>query len=88
MTITRIRLQKDLEESLEEAVKRLQRSKNWQINQALREYLERDEMARQRWNETVEALKSVSEGETIPADKVHAWLESWGSDNELPTPKP
>lgn len=88
MTVTSIRLKKDLEESLEEAANRLQRSKNWLINQAVREYIQRDEVARQRWGETVEALKSVSNGETIPAEKVHAWLDSWGRDDELPPPKP
>lgn len=85
MTVTIIRLQKDMEESLEEAASRLQRSKNRLINQAVRAYIQRDELARKRWGE---ALKLVSNGETIPADKVHAWLESWGSDEELPPPKP
>lgn len=88
MTVTSIRLQQDLEELLDQAANRMSRSKNWLINQAIREYLVRDELAQQRWQETVAALKSASEGETVPAEKVHAWLESWGSDNELPPPKP
>jgi hypothetical protein len=27
-------------------------------------------------------------GEAIPLDEVKAWIESWGSDQELPRPKP
>ncbi len=87
MAVTSIRLQEDLEKLLEQATNRLHRSKNWLINQALREYLERDMNEQQRWQETVEALKSASSGKVVSADKVHAWLESWGKDDELPPPK-
>lgn len=27
-------------------------------------------------------------GEAIPLDEVKAWVESWGTDNELPRPRP
>ncbi|MDH5572549.1 MAG: ribbon-helix-helix protein, CopG family [Gammaproteobacteria bacterium] len=87
MPVTSIRLQEDLEDLLEKAVSRLHRSKNWVINQAVREYLERDMNEQQRWQETVEALKSASAGKLVDADRVHAWLESWGKDDELPPPK-
>lgn len=87
MTVTSIRLQEDLENLLENTSKRLHRSKNWLINQALREYLERDRLEQQRWQETVEALKSASSGKVVSSDTVHAWLESWGRDDELPPPK-
>lgn len=87
MSVTSIRLQEDLEKLLEEASSRLHRSKNWMINQALREYLERDRREQQRWRETVAALKSASEGKLVGAERVHAWLESWGKDDELAPPK-
>ena len=87
MSVTSIRLQEDLEKLLVDATNRLHRSKNWVINQAVREYLERDINEKQRWGETVSALKSASEGKLVGADKVHAWLESWGRDDELPPPK-
>ncbi len=88
MTVTSIRLQEDLENLLEKASTRLHRSKNWLINQALREYLERDRLEQQRWQETMDALKSASTGKVVSSDEVHAWLASWGKDNELPPPKP
>ena len=87
MPVTSIRLQEDLDELLNQAANRLHRSKNWVINQALREYLERNKDEQGRWQETVEALKSASEGKLVGADKVHEWLESWGKDDELPPPK-
>jgi len=87
MTITSIRLQKDLEKLLDTTASRLRRSKNWLINQSLREYLERNVNEQQHWQETVKALKSASAGKLVGADKVHAWLESWGKDDELHPPK-
>jgi predicted transcriptional regulator len=87
MPVTSIRLQEDLDELLDQAASRLHRSKNWVINQALREYLERNKDEQGRWQETVEALKSASEGKLVGADKVHEWLDSWGKDDELPPPK-
>lgn len=87
MSVTSIRLQEDIEKLLENAANRLHRSKNWLINQALREYLQRDMNEQTRWQETVTALKSASAGRLVDADRVHAWLESWGRDDELPPPK-
>ena len=34
-----------------------------------------------------EALKDVEEGRTVPHNKVKTWLESWGTENELPPPE-
>ncbi len=88
MAVTSIRLQPDIEKPLEEAIKRSQRSKNWLINQAIREFLEREMRDRQRWQETLEALDSANQGKVIDGDTVHQWLQSWGTDDELPPPKP
>ena len=35
-----------------------------------------------------EAMKAYREGRVVPHAKVAAWLESWGTPNELPCPKP
>lgn len=31
--------------------------------------------------------KYLEEGIGVPGEEVHAWLESWGTENELPQPK-
>jgi len=87
MAVTSIRLQPDVEKHLKDAVKRLSRSKNWLINQAIKEFLEREVLERQRWQETLEALDSANQGKVIDGDTVHQWLQSWGTDDELPPPK-
>ena len=87
MTITSIRLQSDLEPSLEKLATKLHRSKNWLINQAIRDYIEKDQIESNRWEETLLALESVKNGKGIPEEKVDIWLQSWGTKNEQQAPE-
>ena len=87
MSITSIRLQPELEETLQDMAKKLQRSRNWLINQAVKEFIEKQASEEKRWQETLQALDSVKAGKVIDAEAVHAWLESWGTDTELQKPK-
>lgn len=87
MTVTSIRLQPELEEPLEALSKKLDRSKNYIINQALKEFVAQQALAEQRWQETLPALESMKAGKGVPAEKVYEWMRSWGTDNELPRPK-
>jgi len=86
MTVTSIRIDDDLEKSLEAAAADLHRPKRWVINDALRKYLEQRQLEKQRWVDTLEALEDIRMGRVVDGDKVHAWLESWGTDNELSAP--
>jgi predicted transcriptional regulator len=88
MPITSVRLQPELEKPLAEIAENLNRSKNWVINQAIKEYLEKNSLERQRWQETLQALDSARQGKVIDADLVNDWLKSWGTADELPPPKP
>lgn len=87
MSVTTVRLQPDLEENLVAQAEKLHRSKSWLINQALREYFERQELEQARWQETLQAMESVAQGRVVSGDAVGAWLQSWGTDNELSPPK-
>jgi predicted transcriptional regulator len=87
MTVTSIRLQAELEEPLEVLCKKLDRSKNYLINQALKEFIAQQALAEQRWNDTLPALESMKAGKGVPAEKVFEWMKSWGTDDELPRPK-
>ncbi len=82
MTITSIRLQSDLEPHIEKLAKKLHRSKNWLINQAIREFVEKSQKDAKRWEDTLVALESVKNGKGVPEDEVDIWLQSWGTDNE------
>lgn len=87
MGVTTIRLQPEVENGLELMAERLHRSKNWLVNQAVREFVARQELEQSRWNETLSAMESVAQGKVVSGEAVHGWLESWGSSEELPPPK-
>jgi predicted transcriptional regulator len=87
VSVTTVRLQPELEESLGAMAEKLQRSKSWLINQALREFFARQELEQGRWQETLQAMEAVTQGKVVSAESVNTWLQSWGSDNELSPPK-
>jgi predicted transcriptional regulator len=74
-----------MEQSLDEMAKTSHRSKNWIINEAVREYLERIQLEAERWRETLEALDAVRAGDVIDGERVHQWLESWGKESRPAT---
>jgi len=87
MAITTVRLQNEIEDQLDTLAKKLKRSKGWVINEALSEYLSKQEREQQRWKQTLAAMESVAQGKILDADEVHDWLNSWGTQNELRAPE-
>ena len=87
MGVTSVRLQPEIENPLENLSKKLDRSKNYLINQAIKEFLERRAIDEQRWVETIEAIGSVKSGKSVDEKAVNDWLDSWGSENELEPPQ-
>ncbi|MEX0950831.1 MAG: ribbon-helix-helix protein, CopG family [Gammaproteobacteria bacterium] len=85
MSITSIRLTSDIDKPLESLSKKLDRSKNYLINQAIKEFLARQSLESSRWQDTLEALESLQAGKSIAEEDVNAWLNSWGT-NERKTP--
>ena len=87
MSVTSVRLQTELELPLDELAGKLSRSKNWIINQAIKDYIAAQTLEETRWQETLQALESVSQGKVVDGDTVHEWMKSWGTDSELDVPK-
>ena len=86
MGVTSVRLRSEIEDPLENLAKKLDRSKNYLINQAVQEFLARQSTEEQRWSETLDAIDSVKAGQLINEKEVNNWLKSWGTDNELEPP--
>jgi len=86
MSITSVRLNDDIEKPLDLLAQKLDRSKSYLINQAVREFVARQAVEESRWEETLEAIDSVRRGELIGESEVNAWLNSWGSESPLKTP--
>lgn len=87
MSITSIRLADDLEKPLESLASKLDRSKNYLINQAIKEFLARQSLEESRWADTLEALESIKSGNAIAEADVNAWLNSWGTGDRKEPPK-
>ncbi|MBT3724349.1 MAG: transcriptional regulator [Gammaproteobacteria bacterium] len=87
MGVTSIRLKAEIETPLEDLSKKLDRSKNYLINRAIKEFLDREFIDNSRWGETLEALDSVKSGKLVDEKQVNNWLKSWGHKNELNPPK-
>ncbi len=86
MAVTSVRLNTDVIAPLEKLSKRLDRSRNYIINQAIKEYVARQSMAEALWGDTLAALKSIELGRSIPEREVKEWLESWGNEKEKNPP--
>lgn len=86
MGVTSVRLASNIETPLNELAKKLDRSKNYLINQAIKDYLARQSMEDSRWEDTLVALKSVENNQLVDGEQVFQWFESWGTENEKTPP--
>ena len=86
MGVTSLRISQEVEVPLENLAHRLDRSKNYLINQAIKEFIARQMMEDSRWEDTLAALGSVKEGKLVDEANVADWLQSWGTDKELSRP--
>jgi len=87
MSITSIRISDDLDKPLDALSKKFDRSKNYLINQAIKEFLARQCVEDSRWEETLKALESIQQGKAIAESDVNAWLNSWGTAERKPPPE-
>jgi len=76
MSITSIRIADDMEKPLEALSKKLDRSKNYIINQAIKEFIARQSLEDSRWQDTLQALESIKAGKCIDEEDVNAWLKA------------
>ena len=68
MGVTTVRLPPETEQQLDALAQKLDRSKGWLINQALKEYVERQRLEQVRWRETLESIEAASQGRVIAAN--------------------
>ncbi|MBR8835596.1 MAG: CopG family ribbon-helix-helix protein [Stigonema ocellatum SAG 48.90 = DSM 106950] len=87
MSTTSFRLDDDLEEKLEVTAKKLQRTKSWIINDALRQYIACEEQKLQMLLETQEAIADIEARRVVSGDEVMEWLSTWGTPGEGKAPK-
>jgi predicted transcriptional regulator len=78
------RVRAEKAEQLDRLAEATDRPRSWLLQQALDSYLEL-----QAWQiaHIKEGIEQLDRGEFIPHEEVDAWLESWGTSNELPPPR-
>jgi len=86
MGVTSVRLNSEVEAPLNKLAQRLDRSKNYLINQAVKEFIARQVMEDSRWEDTLKALASIKEGKLIDESEVTSWIRSWGTNSESSPP--
>lgn len=80
-----IRIDSKIKSRLEKEAKRRDRTVSFIANRAIKSYFEELDRVQR---ELEEAFAEVDKGVFISGEKVHAWMASWGTENELPLPKP
>ena len=66
------KLPDDLVDRMDEVAERIDRTKSWIVREALSQWLAEEQ---RRYDLTIEALKDVDEGRTIPHEEVLAMVE-------------
>lgn len=80
-----IRLDPETKASLEAAAKASDRTSGYLAKQAISAYL----AAREEKRLAIEAaIKEADKGIFVSEGAVEKWMDSWGTDNELPRPEP
>jgi predicted transcriptional regulator len=83
-TVLNVELEQPLSDRLELASRDMRRSKSALAAEAIEAYLDLNE-----WQVAGirQAMASLDSGEAIAHESVKAWVESWGTENELPKPQ-
>ena len=73
---------------LERLAESRQQSPHLIMNEALLQYLEREEKSERLRQDTLDAWDEYqATGLHVTGEEVVAWLETWGDENELPAPE-
>jgi RHH-type rel operon transcriptional repressor/antitoxin RelB len=81
-----VRLKPEVREKLEALARDTKRSKAYLANQAIEAYVDINGWQVAHIKEALE--EDASGGPGVPHKEVLEWIESWGTDHELPMPKP
>jgi predicted transcriptional regulator len=85
MTMT-VRLPPEISEKLDALARDTKRSKSYLAGEAIAAYVERNAWQVARIKEALAEAHTGAPG--VPHEAVKKWVESWGTDTELPRPPP
>ena len=85
-TTVTVRLEPEVSEKLAALARDTKRSKASLANEAIASYVDLNAWQVTHITNAVEEDRSDAAG--VPHEEVAAWMESWGTDHELPRPAP
>lgn len=85
---TSIKLSDKLKSRLQQLAQIRHRSAHWIMREAIREYVDREEVREQFKQEALSSWKAFHEtGLHLTQQEVSDWLDTWGTDEEKEIPK-
>ena len=85
-TTMTVRLKPEVSEKLEALARDTKRSKAYLASEAITSYVDLNAWQVAHIKESLEEAHSGAPG--VPHEEVVNWVNSWGTDNELPRPEP
>ena len=80
-----MRMDQKIKTRLEKQAALEERSAAFLVQKVVADYLDAKDYERKVFEE---AFKEADKGVFISGEAVHRWMESWGTENELPIPEP
>ncbi len=85
---TSVKLDDDMKARVQHLAVARKRTSHWIMREAISQYVEREEKRETLRRDTLKTWEEFQEtGLHATAEEVDQWLESWGTDNELPAPE-
>ncbi|MFU8898536.1 MAG: CopG family ribbon-helix-helix protein [Roseinatronobacter sp.] len=85
---TSVKLDDDMKGRVQQLAQARKRTSHWIMREAIAQYVEREEKREALRRDTLMAWEGMQEtGLHATAEEIDQWLESWGTDAELPAPE-
>lgn len=85
---TSVKLDEELKKRVQHLANVRHRSPHWIMREAIRDYVEREEVRERFKREAIASWKSYQEtGEHLTVQEARDWLNNWGTDKETEIPE-
>ena len=85
---TSLKIDDALKERVQQLASQRRRSSHWIMLEAIQQYVEREEARESFTQEALASWAAYKEtGRHLSGEDVRGWLNTWGSDDEMPVPE-
>lgn len=88
MSSTSVKLEPELKARVQKLALARKRTSHWLMKEAIEQYITREEVREAEHRDAVQSWEHYqATGLHVTGDEAIEWLETWGTDNEKPTPE-